>query len=101
MSNRLKKSFQSAVKGSQFTLPLVLWICAMSLSFDANATDLLAGTTEDLVDTLNTSGKMYMYIAQIVIAIVTYIRSQNILVLTTVIVLCVAFDVMMHIAGLS
>jgi type IV conjugative transfer system pilin TraA len=65
------------------------------------ATDLLEGTTDNLVETLNKSGKTYIYIAEFILSIVAYIKTKNILFLAGLVVVSVFFNIMMSVAGIG
>ncbi len=62
----------------------------------ADNTDLLSGTTKVAVDTFNNSGKIFIYIAEFVMAAAMYIKTRSIM--TFVGILVVAF-VMTTLAG--
>jgi type IV conjugative transfer system pilin TraA len=82
----------------QFVLLCIGIIC---MSTDVLATDLLAGTTDNLVETLNKSGKTYIYIAEFILSIVAYIKTKNILFLAGIVVVAVFFNVMLSVAGIG
>lgn len=81
----------------------IILLCAgiLCISSNALATDLLAGTTDNLVDTLKSSGKIYIYIAEFILSIVAYIKTKNILFLAGIVVVSVFFNIMMSVAGIG
>ena len=71
----------------------------ISLAPQAFATDILAGTQTMLVDTLNGTGKTYLYIGECIISLLAYIQSKNIMVLLGIIVVAIFFNVMLSVSG--
>ncbi len=95
MLSRVKKFI-----GMHYQLAL-LCLGLLFISTDVLATDLLAGTTDNLIDTLKSSGKIYIYIAEFILSIVAYIKTKNILFLAGIVVVSVFFNIMMSVAGIS
>ena len=72
------------------TTPKVLGFIAsifvLAISIDAFAgTDILDGTEDDLVATLNGTGKKYMYLIEGILAIAGYMKTKNLLLLAGII----------------
>lgn len=63
------------------------------------AEDLLSGTATDLYDTVNGTGKKFLYLIEIVVAFGSYIKTKNLWVLTGVITIAIAFDIFLKVAG--
>lgn len=80
---------------------ILLCMGIICISTNALATDLLAGTTDNLVDTIKSSGKIYIYIAEFILSIVAYIKTKNILFLAGIVVVSVFFNIMMSVAGIG
>lgn len=81
-------------------LILLFAFCMMGISSKLMAADLLAGTTDDLVNTLNGSGKTYLYIAEGILSLAVYIKTKNLLVLGGIVVVSIFFNIMMKVAGI-
>lgn len=74
-------------------------VCLITHSFAADVpTDLLAGTEKSLLMTIEGTGKKYMYMAEGIVAIVSYIASKNILVFFGIIVISIFFNVFLKFA---
>ncbi len=65
----------------------------------ADGTDLLAGTDGDLIKTVTGTGKTYLYIAELIFASVSFIKTRNPTIFLGVLALSVGFNVMLKIAG--
>ena len=65
-----------------------------SLASNAFAADLLAGTDTTLLDTLNGTGKKYLYIGECVVSLLAYIQTKNVVVLVGIIVVAIFFNIM-------
>ncbi len=85
------------VLGQLLLFMSVMCICSEVLA----ATDILDGTTDGLVATLNGSGKTYLYIAEGVVSLAAYIKTKNILFLAGIVVVSIFFNVMMTVAGIT
>lgn len=72
----------------------------LSLTCFAEGKDLLAGTSEDLIKTVGSSGKTYLYIAEMIICAASFIKTRNPLVFAGVLILAVGFNVIFKIAGI-
>lgn len=78
---------------------LVLFGLMLSASAFADGTDILAGTSENLVNTIKGSGSIYLYLAEGIISLAAFIKTKNILVLSGIIVVSVFINVMLKVAG--
>jgi len=63
------------------------------------ADDILDGTADGLIATLNGEGKLYLYIAEGIISIAAYIKTKNLLFLSGIVVVSVFFNIMMTVSG--
>lgn len=78
---------------------LMLLGVMLSISAFAEGTDLLSGTTENLVNTIKGSGSIYLYLAEGILSLAAFIKTKNILVLSGIIVVSVFINVMLKVAG--
>lgn len=76
-------------------------IALFSLHAHAEGKDLLAGTSDDLKKTIQESGKFYIYMAEMVMCAVTFVKTRNPLVFAGIIVLSIGFNIIFKIAGVS
>ncbi len=65
---------------------LISLVALTSISFAASG-DMLEGTSNALVDTILKTGKIYIYLGELVVAVIIYIKSRNIGVFTGIIVI--------------
>lgn len=84
---------------TQKLLKLLVLCCIFGLSTHALANDLLSGTEANLVDTLNGTGKKYLYIAEGIVSLLIYIKTKNVIALIGIMVVAIFFNVMLKIAG--
>lgn len=68
-------------------------------AFAADGTDLLAGTDVDLIQTVKGTGKKYIYIAELIIASIGFIKTRNPTVFAGILALSVGFNVLLKVAG--
>lgn len=73
---------------------------ACTYVFAAEGKDLLEGTDADLIKTVTGTGKTYLYIAEIIIASVGFIKTRNPTIFLGILALSVGFNVVLKIAGL-
>lgn len=59
------------------------------------AADLLAGTETTLLETLQGTGKKYLYIGECVVSLLAYIQTKNVVVLIGIIVVAIFFNIML------
>ena len=71
----------------------VLSLVGLATQVFAAGTDLLAGTEQDLIETIKGTGKKYIYMAEGVIALVTYIATKNIFLFFGIVVISIFFNV--------
>ena len=77
----------------------VLSIASLATHAFAAGTDLLSGTEANLVETLNKTGKKYLYIAEGITALVTGIMTKNWVVLIGIIVVAVFLNIVLTMAA--
>lgn len=90
-----QRRYHALIKKSLFCAALLLW------NIYAYADDILKGTETTLVDTLNGTGKKYLYIAEGLISLLMYIKTKNIVVLIGIMVVAIFFNIMLKIAGVA
>lgn len=83
----------------QKVLKIMAALCLISCTTHAFASDLLNGTETDLMDTLNGTGKKYLYIAECLVSLLVYIKTKNVLVLIGIMVVAIFFNIMIKMAG--
>jgi hypothetical protein len=99
------KKFQKIPSSCSIALPLkdlAMTSCFISLlifSQGSYATDLLAGTMTDAVETLGGSGKKWMYILDVAISIGAYVKTKNPLVFFSVLGIALVVPVLLKIIG--
>ena len=94
------KKFLQKNKTSMQKLAIFAGLFVLSVhAFGAD--DLLDGTTDSLVATLNGSGKIYLYFAEGIISLAAYIKTKNLLFLAGIVVVSIFFNVLMTVAGVS
>ena len=59
------------------------------------AADLLAGTETTLMETLQGTGKKYLYIGECVVSLLAYIQTKNVMVLLGIIIVAIFFNIML------
>ena len=79
-----------------FIISILMLTC---LSVYAEGKDLLAGTESDLVSTIQGTGKKYLYIAEVVIASIGFVKTRNPSVFAGIIALAAGFNVLLKVAG--
>lgn len=82
----------------QQVLKLFAVLFLVSLSAHVFAADLLQGTETNLLDTLNGTGKKYLYLSEGIVSLLLYIKTKNVMVLVGIIVVAVFFNIMLKIA---
>jgi len=70
-------------------------------AFAAEGIDLLAGTDADLIKTITGTGKTYLYISELIIASVGFIKTRNPMIFLGILALSVGFNVLLKIAGVG
>jgi type IV conjugative transfer system pilin TraA len=81
-----------------FLLVSLMGLCGAAL---ADGTDILAGTDASLWETLNGTGKKYIYAAEGILGLAAYMKTKNLLVLTGIVVVSIFFNIILSIAGES
>jgi hypothetical protein len=67
----------------------------------ASGSDILSGTADSLIATINGTGKTYIYLTEGILSVATYIRSKNLLLLSGIVVVSIFLDIMLTVAGVS
>lgn len=63
------------------------------------ATDLLQGQAQDLVDTINGEGKIFIYIVELIISIAVYMKTSNLTKFMGVIAIAIFINIALTFAG--
>ncbi len=82
----------------KIALSVSLSLCCVN-TFADNSEDILSGTDASLWATINGTGKKYIYAAEGIIGLGTYMKTKNLLVLTGIVVVSVFFNILIHIAN--
>jgi hypothetical protein len=83
----------------QKLLKIFATLFLVGFSCHASATDLLDGTESNLLDTLNGTGKKYLYISECLVSLLIYIKTKNVMVLVGIMIVAVFFNVMIKMAA--
>jgi hypothetical protein len=67
----------------------------------ADGTDILAGTDASLWETLNNTGKKYIYAIEGILGLAAYMKTKNLMVLTGIVAVSIFFNIILSIAGES
>jgi hypothetical protein len=67
----------------------------------ADGTDLLAGTSADLAKTITGEGKKYLYLSELVVGAIGFIKTRNPAIFIGIIILSVGFNALLTIIGIS
>jgi hypothetical protein len=94
---RAFKKYLYSPKGISILKALVIMSLSM-LASQVFATDLLKGTETALLDTLQNTGKKYIYLAEGITAIASYITTKNVLVLVGVVVVAIFLNIVISLA---
>lgn len=79
---------------------LILGLIGISLYAAADeGTDLLSGTTANLVKTLSGTGMKFVYLTEGIVSLAAYIKTKNLLVLSGIVVVSVFFNIILHVIG--
>jgi len=78
---------------------LTLGLLIFCVSVFADGTDLLKDTDADLISTVKGTGKTYLYIAELVIASIGFVKTRNPTIFLGILALSVGFNVLLKIAG--
>ena len=86
---------------SKIILPikLILILCISCWFIDCFAADILQGLDVDAMDTLGGTGKTLIYLAEAVVATITYVKSRNIMVFVGTAVVFIAFNFLFKMIG--
>lgn len=115
INNRIKRLKQIAESvGHRFwcglyhprCFQIIRWLLAISvmgicLTAMADGTDMLKGTDANLWETLNNTGKKYIYASEGILGLAAYMKTKNLLVLTGIVVVSIFFNIILSIAGES
>lgn len=66
---------------------------------DDIGTDLLAGTTANLVKTLSGTGMKFVYLTEGIVSLAAYIKTKNLLVLSGIVVVSIFFNIIIHVVN--
>lgn len=91
-----RNSIKSFIKYACIPIALLLFSHAF-----AAGKDLLEGTTDDLSATILGKGKTFIYLAEIVLSIIVFLKTRNPAVFIGIIIITIGFNVMIKLAGLS
>lgn len=88
------------------SLASIRWLLLASLiglwgSALADGTDILAGTDASLWETLNNTGKKYIYAIEGILGLAAYMKTKNLMVLTGIVAVSIFFNIILSIAGES
>jgi len=100
----MKKCYQRAIcyfyqPSTQRVLKVLIALCFIGITTHAFADDLLKGTETNLVDTLNGTGKKYLYIAEGLMSLLLYIKTKNVMLLVGILIVSIFFNIMLKMAG--
>jgi hypothetical protein len=86
---------------AQAIIKAMVFICFLLLANHALADgkDILQNTDADLIQTLNGSGRKYLYLVEGFISLATYIKTKNLVVLFGIIIVAVFFNIIMKMYG--
>lgn len=81
-------------------LALILSLIGISFyAFADDGTDLLSGTTTNLVKTLSGTGMKFVYLTEGIVSLAAYIKTKNLLVLSGIVVVSIFFNIIIHVVG--
>jgi len=80
---------------------ILLFMYSGHLFADDGTKDILDGTSDSLVKTLNGTGKKFIYLAEGILSLAMYIKTKNLLVLTGIVVVSIFFNIILHIANIQ
>ncbi len=81
---------------------IVLILSLIGISFYAFAddgTDLLSGTTANLIKTLSGTGMKFVYLTEGIVSLAAYIKTKNLLVLSGIVVVSIFFNIILHVVN--
>lgn len=78
---------------------VILLICVSGFSSFVFADDILTGTDTTLIDTLNGTGKKYVYIVEGILSLAAYIKTKNLLFLAGIVIVAFFFNLVLTLAG--
>ncbi len=79
---------------------LILSLIGISIyAFADDGTDLLAGTTTNLVKTLSGTGMKFVYLTEGIVSLAAYIKTKNLLVLSGIVVVSIFFNIILHVVN--
>lgn len=81
-------------------LALILSLIGISFyAFADDGTDLLSGTTTNLVKTLSGTGMKFVYLTEGIVSLAAYIKTKNLLVLSGIVVVSIFFNIIIHVVN--
>lgn len=78
----------------------LLFVALMLTCMHVFADDLLKGTETNLVDTINGTGKKYLYIGEFVIACLAWLQARTVKAFFGVLILSVGANIILKIGGI-
>lgn len=74
-------------------IPLIVLTGLLLLNcINCFATDILQGAEQDVFDTLGGTGKTLIYLAEVIVATISYVKTRNIMVFVGTAVVFIAFN---------
>lgn len=103
----LKKTYYTIVNflNAPKTIRVLRVLAVVSLTslaaqaFGEEAKDLLKGTEDTLMKTLEGTGKKYLYIGECIVSLLAYIQTKNFMVLLGIIIVAIFFNIMLTMAA--
>jgi len=68
-------------------------------AFADDGTDLLSGTTANLIKTLSGTGMKFVYLTEGIVSLAAYIKTKNLLVLSGIVVVSIFFNIILHVVN--
>jgi hypothetical protein len=100
INNHLKNTTGSKEMRRILTIATTVSLLLLTSHVFAEGTDLLQGTDGDLISTVKGTGKVYLYIAELITASITFIGTRSPKAFLGVLILSVGFNVLLKIAGI-
>jgi hypothetical protein len=96
---------KSAMKKSKGLVEIKLWckalmaVCLIVLATHVFANDILQGTDTDAHDTLNGTGKKFIYLGEIIVVLVGFVKTRNVWLFAGIFVIPIFTAIGFHMAG--
>jgi hypothetical protein len=85
---------------SKYILNFILFTALMFMCTYVFAEDILKGTETNLIDTINGTGKKYLYISEFVVACLAWLTARNVKAFFGVLILSVGANIILKIGGI-